>query len=47
MKQVHEMGVTELGRALHAREVSSVEATTALLEHLPIATPSVRSGQSD
>jgi aspartyl-tRNA(Asn)/glutamyl-tRNA(Gln) amidotransferase subunit A len=34
MKPVHEMGVAELGRALGAREVSSVEATTALLDRL-------------
>lgn len=34
MKPVHEMGVAELSRALASREVSSVEATTALLERL-------------
>ncbi len=32
MKQVHEMGVAELGRALEARQLSSVEAATALLD---------------
>ncbi len=32
MKQVHEMGVAELGRALAARQLSSVEAATALLD---------------
>ena len=34
MKPVHEMGVAELGRALADRELSSVEATGALLERL-------------
>jgi len=34
MKSIHEMGVAELGRALAAREVSSVEAATALLERM-------------
>ena len=34
MKALHEMGVAELGRALAAREFSSVEATTALLDRL-------------
>ena len=34
MKAVHEMGVAELGRALAAREVSSVEAATALLDRM-------------
>ena len=34
MKSVHEMGVAELGRALAARELSSIEATTALLERM-------------
>ncbi len=34
MKQIHEMGVAELARALGSREVSSVEATGALLERM-------------
>ncbi|MFT3663741.1 Asp-tRNA(Asn)/Glu-tRNA(Gln) amidotransferase subunit GatA [Piscinibacter sp.] len=34
MKPVHEMGVAELASALGAREVSSVEATGALLDRL-------------
>ena len=34
MKHIHEMGVAELGRALGSRELSSVEATTALLDRL-------------
>jgi aspartyl-tRNA(Asn)/glutamyl-tRNA(Gln) amidotransferase subunit A len=34
MKSIHTMGVAELGRALDSREVSSVEATTALLERM-------------
>jgi betaine-aldehyde dehydrogenase len=34
MKALHEMGVAELGRALDAKEVSSVEATTHLLGRL-------------
>jgi aspartyl-tRNA(Asn)/glutamyl-tRNA(Gln) amidotransferase subunit A len=32
MKELHEMGVAELGRALDVKEVSSVEATQHLLE---------------
>src|SRR5438067_1706831 len=32
MKELHEMGVAELGRALDMKEVSSVEATRHLLE---------------
>ncbi|MBX3620598.1 MAG: Asp-tRNA(Asn)/Glu-tRNA(Gln) amidotransferase subunit GatA [Rhizobacter sp.] len=34
MKQIHEMGVAELARALGSREVSSVEATGALLDRM-------------
>ena len=34
MKALHEMGVAELGRALDAKEVSSVEATRHLLDRL-------------
>jgi aspartyl-tRNA(Asn)/glutamyl-tRNA(Gln) amidotransferase subunit A len=34
MKQVHEMGVAELGRALDSKALSSVEATRALRERL-------------
>ena len=34
MKPIHQMGVAELGGALAAREVSSVEATGALLDRL-------------
>ena len=34
MKALHEMGVAELGRALDAKEVSSVEATKHLLDRL-------------
>jgi aspartyl-tRNA(Asn)/glutamyl-tRNA(Gln) amidotransferase subunit A len=34
MKAVHEMGVAVLGQALASRELSSVEATTALLDRL-------------
>lgn len=34
MKQIHEMGVAELGRTLAAREVSSVEAASALLDRM-------------
>jgi len=34
MKQLHEMGVAELGRALDTKEVSSVEATKHMLERL-------------
>ncbi|MFT3954104.1 MAG: Asp-tRNA(Asn)/Glu-tRNA(Gln) amidotransferase subunit GatA [Piscinibacter sp.] len=34
MKPVHQMGVAELGRALGSRELSSVEATGALLERM-------------
>ena len=34
MKPLHEMGVAELGRALDAKDVSSVEATRHLLDRL-------------
>ena len=34
MKQIHEMGVAELGQALASRALSSVEATTAMLDRL-------------
>ena len=34
MKPLHELGVAELGRALAAKEVSSVEITTHLLARM-------------
>ena len=34
MKQIHEMGVAELGRAMDARQLSSAEATKHLLSRL-------------
>ena len=49
MKQVHEMGVAELGRALAARQLSSVEAADALLRlqrlHIPVANLAVVDGE--